>query len=405
MIVVSLAARNLWRNRRRTMIALAALVIGSFMVVVLHGFRNGVIDLMTEGMVKAQIGAFQIHRKGFMDAVAASPIKLNFRDTPELRRRILGVPGLSDLAPRISTLGMASAGDRTSLVAIMAADPAIETRAFPLARRFIAGTNLVDSKVPNGAVLGGLLLENLGLKAGSTFTVTAQSPEGQTNAMDLQVAGWVPAIDPFSAKRLLAIPLAYAQRLLLMDGRVTEYAVQVKDLRRIDEAAAAARAELGPEYEVHTWLEIQPLFRDLIDRQLYVLTAVSLVLAAIVLTGIVNVMAMSVYERVREIGTELALGFRCWQIRVLFLLEGGLLGLWGGVLGTAAGWAAVTAARIHGVPFKAPGTSGTMPLHPEVSVGFLAAVVALSAAGAVLASFFAADRASRLRPADALRAL
>jgi putative ABC transport system permease protein len=405
LLLLSLAARNLWRNRRRTLIALTAIVIGSLLVVILNGFRHGVIDLMTEGMVKAQVGAFQVHRAGYMDLKDAAPTKLAFADTAELRGRILSAPGVSDLAPRISTRGMATAGARSSLVFLIAGDPASERRVLPVSQRFIAGGKLTDEPDSNKSVLGGQLMENLKLQRGDTFVISATTPEGQSNALDLVVEGWVPAIDPFNAKRLLAFPLNYAQKLLRMEGRVTEYAVQVRDLHRIDEAAAAVRQALGPQYEVHTWLEIMPMYRDLIRRQNFVLSAVSLVLLVIVLTGIVNVMAMSVYERVREIGTEMALGMRRRHILWLFLAEGGLLGLWGGMLGAALGGAVVFFAGWRGVPFKAPGTSGWMPLYPTVPTSFLALVVVASVAGALGAALLAAMRASRLRPADALRAL
>jgi putative ABC transport system permease protein len=404
-MTLSLAARNLWRNRRRTLIALSALVIGTLLVVLLNGFRNGVVDLMTEGMVKAQVGAFQVHRKGFTEAIEVAPLKLGMADTPELRSRLLGVPGVADLAPRITFSGLASSGARSSVVLVMAVHGASEARAFPLARRFVAGRSLRDSGVRSAAVLGGPLMRNLGLSQGDTFTLSAQTPEGQTNAVDLQAEGWLPVTDPFSGKRLMAIRLEYAQELLRMPGRITEYAVQVRDIRRIDEVATAARTALGPDHEVHTWLELQPLYRDIIRRQVFVLSAVSLTLFAIVLTGIVNVMAMSVYERVREIGTALALGMRRRQILRLFLAEGALLGLWGSLVGTGLGWAVVAMAGARGVPFKAPGAAGTMPMHPSVELGFLGMVVVAAVLGAVLAALYPAWRASRMRPVDALRAL
>jgi putative ABC transport system permease protein len=404
-VILSLAGRNLWRNRRRTLIALAALVIGTLLVVLLDGFRNGVVDLMTEGMVKAQVGAFQVHRAGFLEAIEMSPLKLDIRDGPELRSRILAVPGVADLTPRITFSGLATANGVSTVVVVMAVDGPSEARVFPLARRFVAGRSLRDTTLPSAAVLGGPLMRNLKLSQGDTFALTAQTPEGQANAVDLQLEGWLPVTDPFSGKRLMAVRLAYAQQLLRMPGRITEYAVQVKDLRRIDEVAAAVRRELGPSFEVHTWLELQPLYRDVIRRQVFVLSAVSLVLFAIVLTGIVNVMAMSVYERVREIGTVLALGMRRNQVLRLFLLEGALLGLWGGAAGAGLGWAIVAAAGASGVPFKAPGSAGTMPMHPSVSAPFVALVVLAAAAGALAAALYPAWRASRMRPVDALRAL
>ena len=404
-MILSLAARNLWRNRRRTLIALAALVIGTLLVVLLDGFRNGVVDLMTEGMVKAQVGAFQIHRAGFLEAIEMSPLKLDIRDEPELRSRILAVPGVADLTPRITFSGMATAIGVSRVVVALAVDAPSEARVFPLGRRFVAGRSLRDTKLPGAAVLGGPLMRNLKLSQGDAFTLAAQTPEGQANAVDLQLEGWLPVTDPFSGKRLMALRLGYAQQLLRMPGRITEYAVQVRDLRRIDEVAAAVRRELGPRYEVHTWLELQPLYRDVIRRQVFVLSAVSLVLFAIVLTGIVNVMAMSVYERVREIGTVLALGMRRRQILRLFLVEGALLGLWGGAAGAGLGWGLVAVAGARGVPFKAPGSAGTMPMHPSVSASFVALIVLAAVAGALAAALYPAWRASRMRPVDALRAL
>ncbi len=403
-MILRLAARNLWRNRRRTLIALAALVAGTLMVVILNGFRNGVVDLMTEGMVKAQTGAFQIHRKGFLEAIELAPLGLSMEDTQTMRARILSVPGVADLTPRISFSGMATGRSVSSVALVMGVDPQSEARVFPFGRRFIAGHSLRDSPVRSAAVLGGGLMSNLKLSPGDTFSLVAQTARGQSNAADLQLEGWIPMADPFTGRRLMAIRLSYAQELLRMPGRVTEYAVQVKDVRRIDEVAAAVRAALGPDYEVHTWLELQPLFRDLIRRTLFVLSTVSLVLFAIVVTGIVNVMAMTVYERVREIGTAMALGMRRRRVLRLFLAEGALLGLWGGAAGTALGWAVVGIAGAVGVPFKAPGVSGTMPMYPSVAPAFLLLVVAAAVGGALLAAFYPAWRASRMRPADALRA-
>jgi putative ABC transport system permease protein len=400
-----LAARNLWRNRRRTLVALAALAVGSWVVVLLEGFRNGVVDLMSEGMVKAQVGAFQVHRAGFVAAVDGAPLRLAFEDAAALRARIRAVPGVADLAPRMTFGGMASTGTAASTVWVLGVDPEAESRVFPLARRFVAGRTLADTDLANGAVLGLPLMKNLRLEAGGSFTVTAQSPEGQTNALDQEVVGWLPFTDPFSGKRLMAIRLDWAQQLVRAPGQITEYAVQIRDLRRLDETAARVRAALGPEFEVHTWLELQPLFRDMIRRQELVLSSVAGVLLMVAIAGIVNVMAMAVWERVREIGTSMALGMRRRQILALFVIEGGMLGLWGSAAGAALGWAMVAAAGVQGIPFKAPGSAGTMPLYPRVAPAFLAAAVAVALAGALLAAFFPALRAARLRPVEALRSV
>jgi putative ABC transport system permease protein len=404
-LLVLLAARNLWRNRRRTMLALTALGIGTFMVVVLNGFRNGLSGLIVEGMVKAQVGAFQVHRAGFMDATDISPLQLSIDDTPDLRQRILAVPGVAEIAERLTFAGMASSGRLSTLIVGMGFNMAAEVKTFPLQSRWVAGRGLKDSRLPNAAVVGGPLMESLGLKQNDGLTITAQTPEGQTNATDVQLEGWLPEVDPFGGKRMLVVHLSYAQEFLRMHGRVTEYAVQVTDIDDIEGTAARVRAALGPAYEVHTWLEIMPAFDEIIRRLLFLLSAIAVVLAVIVMAGVVNVMAMSVYERVRETGTAMALGMRRRQILGLFLTEGTLLGIWGGAGGVALGLVVVRIAAAVGVPFKAPGSTGLMPLYPHVAWWFAALVVIAAALTALFAALVPAWRASRQHPADALRAL
>src|SRR5207249_9905537 len=138
-------------------------------------------------------------------------------------------------------------------------------------------------------------------------------------------------------KRVVTLPLATAQSLVGLEGRVTEYAVGLKDTDRAEEIAAKLQALLGPEYEVHTWRELQPFVRDVINRQNFVLGLIGTVLFVIVLTVIINTLLMTVFERVREIGTMLAVGVRRRQILWLFVLEAAVLGAIGGVLGAVLG--------------------------------------------------------------------
>jgi putative ABC transport system permease protein len=221
--------------------------------------------------------------------------------------------------------------------------------------------------------------------------------------MDLTVRGFSTSSFPFENKRVATVPLATAQDLLGMQGKVTELAIAVDDLSQLEPVRDRLKEALGPEYEVHTWRELQAFVRDVINRQNVVMGLISLVFFVIAFTVIANTMLMSVFERVREIGTLLAVGLRRRQVLTLFMLEAATLGITGAAAGALAGRVLLGVVGAIGIPLQLPGTSGVAMLRPNVTNTFIVMVMVVAAIGAVLASAVPAWRASRLNPVDALR--
>jgi len=129
---------------------------------------------------------------------------------------------------------------------------------------------------------------------------------------------------------------------------------------------------------------------------------VGLVFVVVVLTGITNTMLMSVLERVREIGTLMALGVRRRQIALLFLVESSFLGLLGGLAGAVAGALVVAWLGRIGIDLPPPGMKVHNLIRPSVTAGYAAAAVLLATAGATLSAVYPALKASRMRPVEAL---
>jgi putative ABC transport system permease protein len=134
-----------------------------------------------------------------------------------------------------------------------------------------------------------------------------------------------------------------------------------------------------------------------------VLGGISLLLFVVVLTGIINTLSMSVFERTREIGTMLAVGVRRREVLQLFLLEGAVLGVAGGLLGAGLGRLLVAVVASLGIRFHISGLNAVSILRPTVTPTFVASAVGVATAGALLASLWPAWRASRLDPVEALR--
>jgi putative ABC transport system permease protein len=399
-----LAARNVGRNRRRSLVTGIAIIICVAMVVVLKGFIVGVSDLMVADVVEGRAGALQVHKKGFVDNIESVPTRMNIPYTPELVAKIKAVPGVTGVTGRLMFNGLIGNGLTQTMFVGRGIDVAHEEEACPLSKATMkkGGTALGIDDTRN-TLVGFELGESFKTELGKTVNVQATSPGGRSNSMDLKVNGFSTSTFPFENKRVITTPLKTAQELLGLEGRVTEYAIRVDNLERLETIKAGVQAAVGPDYEVHTWKELNTFVRDLINRQNIIMGGIALVLFVIALTVIANTMLMSVFERVREIGTMLAVGVKRAQVLGLFILEAAILGLFGGLSGAALGQAALWLISLYGIPLPMPGTSSVGILRPNTSLTYTLIAIAVAIVGALLAAALPARRASRLDPVEALR--
>jgi putative ABC transport system permease protein len=257
-----------------------------------------------------------------------------------------------------------------------------------------------------GAILTPELAASVGVSLGGTLALLTNDRDGVLNAVDVAYVGRYgqPGL-PLPDKKLGFVPLALAQELLRMPGQATELVVAT---RRLDDAAAVAarlQAALGAEYEVSTWHDVAAFVDEAIAAQNLILRLVAAVFVFVALLGIANTMLMSVLERTREIGTMMSLGVRRRLILRLFLVEAMLIGLGGGLAGSAAGAAIVHHYHASGVALRLPEMVAPLHIYPTVGFGYLVFVVALGVGGALLAALWPSLRASRMSPVAALAAV
>jgi putative ABC transport system permease protein len=421
-ILIQVALRNVFRNRRRSLFTLSAIVVGLAVVLVITSVSNAFYRFSIENAVNVKLGALQVHKSGYMSNISANPLSFHFDYSPDLLSKIEAVDGVKAASGRIIFRGLVSNGRNQALFFGNGVDVEREQKVCP---RWL-GT-LTEGSQPlvasdNGQVMVGqelarslnvaprgvsaLLPDQVSPQAqppGEFLNLSGASPQGRQNAVDVQVKGLTRSLLPLEEKRAVTLPLSVSQSLLGLEGQVTEIAVAVQNLDDLSDVQERLQNVLGNQFEVSSWSDVQPFLRDVLFRQRVMIGIVSVILFILVLFVIANTMTMAVFERTREIGTMLSVGIKREQIRSIFLAESVFVGFVGALAGTTFGLLFVLILNRVGIPFGSEGYEQGM-LFPFLGFGFCFISFFIAVLCAALAGIFPAYRASHMNPVDALRA-
>lgn len=400
--MLRLAARNVFRQKSRSAMTLAAIVFGVAGLIVSGGFVHDMFDKLAEAIIHSQTGHVQIAKRDFFSSGARSPEKYLLEDAAEVARRAAQAPRVVEVAARIQFSGLLGNGRTNFAVLGEGIEPQKEAR---LGTQLVikAGRALKDSD-RFGALVGEGVAKALRLAPGDQVALLASSAEGAMNTLDFEVIGVFQSFSKEYDARAVKISLPAAQELLDTRG-ANVLIVSVDHTASADPAAAALRAALADlPRDIKAWHELNDFYPktvELYDRQFGFLRLIILVM---VLLSVANSVNMSLFERVGEFGTMRALGDRNRTVFHVVMVEGALLGLVGSVLGVLAGVGIAKAATALGIPMPPPpnsnlGYTAQIDLVPSVLAGaFFTGLIAT-----VLASILPAMRATRIPVVDALR--
>jgi putative ABC transport system permease protein len=403
--LLQIAIRNVLRNKRRTAITLAALLIGVSVMVSIRGTLNGLQRSLVQNVVKGQTGALQVHRVGFLKNVLSSPLSLDMPQDAAFEQKLLGVQHVTAISPRILFAGMINVGEQTIFLGVQAVDPLREFKVVPLREATLEDKGLfAGGKVTDAMVVTDQLekaLKGSNVPKDAPAALLAPDKDGALSGENVTLTGMMRLNMP-GEKKIGMVRLDVAQRLLKTEGRATEYIVAVDDIDNLKQVASDLRTVLGTDYEVSTWAEIALFVKEAMARQDFILSLVAAVFLILMLLGVANTMLMSVLDRTREIGTMMAVGVRRSKILGLFLMEAATIGALGGVVGGGLGALIVLVLHERGISITFPGSNVPFTIQPFVTPQYLLGVISLAGLGALLFAVYPAWRASRLRPVEAL---
>lgn len=329
-----LAWKNLWRNRRRTIITLTAL---SFSLMLIQGFHNlsyGVYSAMIDSGVRAGSGHLVVYHQGYPES---RDEKLTFNPGP-LIEQIDRINGVEAVLPRLYLPGLAQSSRESRGILLTGVDPEVEKKVNPFLRN-LPDDQWLTSMDGREAILGSRLLKELQLKPGNKFVVTMQHHSGELVSEMFRVHGVVKTGIKSIDNSLLMVGRERAAALAGVKGTVHELAI-VLDKQADDQLVFPQVFKLlnGHAGLVElTWEQAMPNLYNAIRLDYASQKFIFVIMLLIVTIGVINTLLMSVMERFREFGVILAVGASAMRLRSLVVIEALLLGLVSMVVGTCFG--------------------------------------------------------------------
>lgn len=409
--LVKIAVRNLRRYKRRSLLTVSLIAFGVIFVLVFVAVSSSFKELMITQITDSYLGDLQVHRRGYVASIETLPLNLNLnlKQTAAVEKILDETPEVTAYSERVKFGGMFSNFAETTNIRINGVYPDKEFATCPeLIVRISEGEKGPGSLQRGKILVPVLLARGFGVKIGDTVVVVATNKDGSVNGKTFAVSGILEsATGPGGRDGYIHIEDAM-EILRMTQKEVSEFAVNLKIIGRVDEVAASVEARLAaaagdPQkvpLQVHTWSQLSPFAN--IAKMIDVMTFfIKLMLIAIVLISILNVMIMAVYERIREIGTIAAIGTLPRRILSLFLVEGFFLGVFGAGVGALVGLGIVLILNLWKLAFRFG--QQDLVLAPTIAASEIAVACALVVAVSILASLQPALKASRMEPIDALR--
>lgn len=326
---LKLAWRNLWRNKRRTLITIASITFAVFLACIMLSMQLGTYNRMIDNTVRFQTGYIQIHEQGYWDEKTLNN-SLLINDS--LIQAVKNTDLITSVVPRLQSFALASYREKTKGALVIGTDPAAENDITNLESKLVDG-QYFSAKEPGVLVSEGMA-SFLQLNVNDTIVLISQGFRGANAAGKFPVAGIINIPSPDLNNQVVYMPLQEAQYFYAAQDRVTALALMVPEPDDMKKAEANLQEKFGNDYEVMNWRDMMPELVQSIELDRVSGEIMMYILYAVIAFGIFGTFLMMTNERRYEFGILVSIGMRRLRLIVVMLAETILMGLLGVLAGS-----------------------------------------------------------------------
>lgn len=403
-MIISISWKNIWRNRIRSGVIIAAIAIGMFAGVFTTTFYKGWINQRLDAGVETEVSHIQLHHPGFGENFE---LKRDIPNGESVAKELSGMDFVNGISPRLVVQAMIASSETGTGVKILGIDPLREKSVTNLYLKVAEG-NYFEGVKRNPALIGKKLAEKLKVKLNSKLVITLQDSEGHLISEAFRVCGIYSAGNGMFEEMNLFVLKSDLSRFVMTETGVThEILVHLKDHAELAKNSAML-TEKYPGLLVQSWKQLTPELGILNDYgNIYIYFFIVIILLSLGF-GIVNTMLMVVLERVKEIGMLMAVGMSKFRVFWMLMLETVLLTLTGGFLGILLGLVVTFATMKQGIDlsFYAKGLEDmgySSLVFPVVEYNMILVIVGMVLFTGIVAAIYPARKALKYKPAEAIR--
>ncbi|GJQ63139.1 MAG: ABC transporter substrate-binding protein [Melioribacteraceae bacterium] len=336
-LLLKLAWRNIWRNKRRSLLTLAAVAFATFAAIGMRGIQLGTYDVNIKNAASMFAGYLQVQKNGYQENPR---LRKAVKYDEKLIAAIKAEEHITGFTPRIYADGLVS-GEKSKTsqgTAVFAVDPESEKKVTTLVERVNEG-RFISSSDSYEIVVGHKLLKNLNAEIGDTLVLLSQGFDGSMGNFKFEVTGTIKTGSSDLDGMGVIIGLDTARELLYMYGKVHAVVLMLDNMELIDDVKTSlSQAITDTSAVVLNWGEVMPDFKQSIEFDNISGIMMLAILIVIVAFGILNTVLMSVTERFNEFGVTLSIGMPQIKLVYLVIIETIFITIIGIIIGDIGGW-------------------------------------------------------------------